>query len=105
MDILVVALRILLLVSFFVVMVTLLVAIVEMLRTKRRTYLLVAIAVFGWALASWAGLAQGFAPPRSSLAWFLFALVVVAQIIFIALTLAVFHFVWGWLRRAKDDNA
>lgn len=104
MDIIVVALRVLLLLSFFVVMVTLLAAIVEMLRTKRRKHLLVAIAVFGWALASWAGIAQGFAPPRSSLAWILFALVVVSQIIFIGLALAVFHFVWGWLRRTKHDE-
>lgn len=103
MDILVVALNVLLLLSFFVVMVTLLVAIVEMLRTRRRAYLLVAIAVFGWALASWAGIAQAFAPRNSALAWFLFALVVVAQLIFVGLTLAVFHFVWGWLRRAKQE--
>ena len=103
MDGLVVALNVLLLLSFFVVIVTLVVAIVEMLRTRRRQYLLVAVAVLGWALASWAGLAQAFAPRNSALAWFLFALVVVAQIIFVALTLAVFHFVWGWLRRSTKE--
>lgn len=103
MDALIAALNVLLLLSFFVVMVTLLVAIVEMLRMRRRQYLLVAVAVFGWALASWAGLAQAFAPRNSAFAWMLFALVVISQGIFVALTLAVFHFVWGWLRRTVKE--
>lgn len=101
MPMLEVALNLLLLVSFTIIVGTLFAALVQMVRTKRYKYLLVALAVFAWALSSWASIASGFDPLRHLLgAWTFVALIAVSQGIFIALTLAVFHFVWGWLRRS-----
>ena len=98
MPILVLALNVLLLLSTFTVMVALLAAIVQMLRTKRRQYLLVAIAVWAWALSSWASIADGMPVLRNLFgAWTLFALIMLGQVTFIVLTLVVFRYVWGWL--------
>lgn len=97
MQILVLALNVLLLLSTFTVMVALLAAIVQMLRTRRRQYLLVAIAVCAWALASWASIAEGMPALRNLFgAWALFALIMLAQFMFIALTIMILRYVWGW---------
>ncbi len=107
MNFAVVALDVLLMVSTFVVMLALLAAIIQMLRTRRRKYLLAAIAACAWALASWAGIADGIPPIRNFLgAWLLAALITLSQLVFIGLTLAIFRYVWGWLRashRAGDE--
>ncbi len=103
MNIVVLALDILLLLSTFIVMVAMLVAIVQMLRTRRRQYMLAAIAVCAWALASWTSIADGIPALRSFLgAWTLAALISLAQLTFVALTLAVFRYVWGWLRHPRN---
>jgi hypothetical protein len=105
MQIVVVVLEVLLLLSTFVVMVAVAAAIVQMLRTKRRQYLLVAIAIFAWALSSWAGIAE-FIPFLRDLfgVWTLFTLIALAQLIFIGLTLFVFQHVWGWLFPHRDPG-
>ncbi len=100
MNIAVFALDILLMVSTFIVMLALLAAIVQMLRTKRRQYLLAAIAACAWALSSWAGIAEGIPAIRGFLgAWTLAALITLSQLVFVGLTLAIFRYVWGWLHR------
>ncbi len=105
MNIAILALNTLLLLSTFIVMLVLLAAIVQMLRTKRRRYLLVAIAVCAWALASWAGIADGIPALRSFIGpWTLFALIMLAQLTFIVLTLAVFRYVWGWLWHPRGGH-
>ncbi len=105
MQILVLALNVLLLLSTFTVMVALLAAIVQMLRTRRRQYLLVAIAVCAWALASWASIADGMPVLRNLFgAWALFALIMLAQAAFILLTLLVFRYVWGWHHPRRDAS-
>jgi hypothetical protein len=105
MQIVVFVLNILLLLSTFIVMVALLAAIVQMLRTKRYRYLLVAIAVCAWALSSWASIADGIPALRNLLgAWTLFALIMLAQVTFIALALAIFRYVWGWLHPRRDSG-
>jgi len=103
--ILVDALNVLLLLSTFTVMVALLAAIVQMVRTKRRQYLLVAIAVCAWALSSWASIAAGMQPLRNLFgAWTLHALIMLAQATFIVLTLVIFHYVWGWLHPNRNPR-
>jgi hypothetical protein len=108
MNIIVLALDLLLMVATFIVMLALLAAIVRMLRTGRRKYLLGATAACAWALASWAGIADGIPAIRGFLgAWTLAALITLAQLVFVGLTLAVFRYVWGWLRAprgARDDS-
>lgn len=102
MQILVGALNVLVLLSTFTVMVALLAAIVEMVRTKRRKYLLISIAVCAWALSSWASIADGMPVLRNLFGpWTLFALIMLAQVTFIVLTLVVFRYVWGWLHGGK----
>lgn len=102
MNTAVIALDILLMVATFIVMLALLAAIVQMLRTRRRAYLLPAIAACAWALSSWAGIADGIPSIRGFLgAWTLAALITLAQLAFVGLTLAVFRYVWGWLRRSQ----
>jgi hypothetical protein len=103
MPILVLVLNILLLLSTFVVTVALMAAIVQMVRTRRRKYLLVAIAVWAWALSSWASIADGMPVLRNLFgAWSLFALIMLAQVTFIVLTLVIFRYVWGWLHGGKQ---
>jgi len=103
MQILVGALNVLVLLSTFTVMVALLAAIVEMLRTKRRKYLLISIAVCAWALSSWASIADGMPVLRILFGpWTLFALIMLAQVTFIVLTLVIFRYVWGWRNPRRD---
>jgi hypothetical protein len=72
-------------------------ALVEMLRTRRRQYALVAVAALAWFLSSWALIANRYTPLRDALgSWTLSAVVFASQVTFVLLTVIVFRAVWGW---------
>jgi hypothetical protein len=77
--------------------------VIQLLRKRRFRYILIALAVYGWALASWSGEAVGLASlhdvlggPRTFAALNLFA-----QLIFVGLTLLVLGAAMRRVRAAR----
>jgi hypothetical protein len=79
-----------------VLVLTLTVAMARMLLTRRRQYLLVALAVWAWALHTWVTTAAKYDMIRGRLGVpALLALTAIAEIVFAALTIQVLRYVWG----------
>jgi hypothetical protein len=80
-----------------VLLIVLLAAMVQMLRTRRRHYISAALAVWAWALWLWAATAQKYPAVRDGIGSLtLVVLQWVAVIIFVLLVVRVLQVVWNW---------
>jgi hypothetical protein len=89
-----------------VLVLTLTVAMGRMLLTRRRQYLLVALAVWAWSLRTWVGTAAKYDVIRASLGVpALLTLTAIAEIVFAVLTIQVLRYVWGRAVTSKPTPA
>lgn len=77
--------------------------VVQLLRRRRFTFLLVALATYAWALALWSSAADGIGPVRAALGGrqTFVSLNLAAQAIFIGLTLVVIAAAWRRVRAVR----
>jgi hypothetical protein len=83
--------------------VVLVATIIQLLRRRRFPLLLVALAVYGWALGLWSSAGAGAAPMRAALGGSqpFDDLNLVAQLIFVSLALVVIVAAWRRVRKAR----
>lgn len=91
------------LIAFSFIHLLLVATVVQLLRKRRSRYLLVTLAAYAWALASWSNAAGGVASVRSALGGpetFL-ALDLLSQLIFASLTIVVVMAAWRRVQEAR----
>jgi len=84
------------LIAFSLIQILLVATVVQLLRKRRFRYLLVALAAYAWALASWSNAAGGVASVRGALGGpeTFFVLDLLTQLIFASLTIVVVVAAW-----------
>jgi hypothetical protein len=91
------------LIAFGFIHILLVATVAQLLRKRRFRYLLVGLAAYAWALASWSHAAGGVAPVRGALGGpgTFFALDLLPQLIFAGLTLVVVVAAWRRVQAAR----